>query len=47
MADVIEEPRPPLRVPIGAGTRAVIEAHDRAPRDVPFIVTELAADAKG
>jgi len=47
IADVIEEPHPPLRVPIGAGTRAVIEAHDRAPRDVPFNVTELAPDAKG
>jgi len=47
IADVIEEPHPPLRVPIGAATRAVIEAHDRAPRDVPFNVTELAAEAKG
>jgi NADP-dependent 3-hydroxy acid dehydrogenase YdfG len=46
IADTIEDPAPPLRVPIGEAAKAVIDAHDRAPRDIPFDVTRLVRTAQ-
>jgi NAD(P)-dependent dehydrogenase (short-subunit alcohol dehydrogenase family) len=43
IADTIEDPAPPLRVPIGESTRRIIAAHDNAPRHTAFNVTDLAA----
>jgi NAD(P)-dependent dehydrogenase (short-subunit alcohol dehydrogenase family) len=40
IADVVEDPQPPLRVPVGDSTRALLEALHRHPTDVPFDVTE-------
>lgn len=45
IADTIEDPAPPLRVPIGEGARRVIDAHDSAPRHCPFNVAELVVGA--
>jgi NADP-dependent 3-hydroxy acid dehydrogenase YdfG len=47
MADAIEDPAAPLRVPVGQTTREIIDGHDRAPRDRPFDVGRFAAAAAG
>jgi NAD(P)-dependent dehydrogenase (short-subunit alcohol dehydrogenase family) len=38
IADVIEDPEPPLRVPVGNATRLLLEALHRHPTDRPFTV---------
>jgi NADP-dependent 3-hydroxy acid dehydrogenase YdfG len=41
IGDAIDEPSGPLRVPVGDGARALIDAHDRAPRERAFDVGAL------
>jgi NADP-dependent 3-hydroxy acid dehydrogenase YdfG len=45
IADAIEDPAAPLRVPIGESTRRTIAGYDDAPRDRPFDVGKFAAAA--
>lgn len=37
VADTIEQPDPPLRVPVGTPARTVLEARKAAPEDAPFL----------
>lgn len=41
MADTIERPDPPLRVPVGAPAVSVLQARKAAPEDAPFIPVKL------
>lgn len=43
VADTIEHPAPPLRVPVGDGTVKAFAAHSRHPREVPFNLGEALA----
>ncbi|WP_405056770.1 SDR family NAD(P)-dependent oxidoreductase [Kribbella sp. NBC_01505] len=41
VADTIENPEPPLRIPVGAPAKAALEARKAAPDDVPFLPVQL------
>lgn len=41
VADTIEQPDPPLRVPVGAPARTALEARKAAPEDAPFVPLTL------
>ncbi|MFF4594259.1 SDR family oxidoreductase [Amycolatopsis sp. NPDC001319] len=41
VADTIEQPEPPLRVPAGAHAKQVLEARKVAPEDKPFVAVPL------
>lgn len=41
VADTIERPEPPLRVPVGAPAARVLQARKSAPEDAPFIPVKL------
>jgi NAD(P)-dependent dehydrogenase (short-subunit alcohol dehydrogenase family) len=41
VADTIEQPDPPLRVPVGAPARTALEARKEAPEDAPFLSVTL------
>ncbi|MGW5093681.1 SDR family oxidoreductase [Streptomyces nodosus] len=41
VADTIEHPEPPLRVPVGAPARRVLEARKKAPENEPFLAAEI------
>ena len=41
VADTIERPDPPLRVPVGAPARTALEARKAAPEDAPFLPVTL------
>jgi len=41
VADTIERPDPPLRVPVGAPARQVLRARKESPEDAPFLAAEL------
>ncbi|MFJ4921011.1 SDR family oxidoreductase [Streptomyces sp. NPDC088725] len=41
VADTIEQPDPPLRVPVGAPARTALEARKTAPEEAPFVPVTL------
>lgn len=41
VADTIEQPEPPLRVPVGAPARRVLHARKQAPESEPFLMAEI------
>lgn len=41
VADVIEHPEPPLRVPVGEPAERVLKARKEAPEDEPFLATGI------
>jgi NAD(P)-dependent dehydrogenase (short-subunit alcohol dehydrogenase family) len=41
VADTIEHPEPPLRVPAGAPAKRALQARKEAPEDVPFLATKI------
>ena len=41
VADTIEQPEPPMRVPAGAPAKRVLQARKEAPEDKPFLVTDI------
>ncbi|MET9557268.1 SDR family oxidoreductase [Streptomyces sp. NPDC006645] len=41
VADTVEQPDPPLRVPVGAPARVALEARKSAPEDAPFVPLAL------
>jgi len=41
VADTIEQPEPPLRVPVGALARRVLQARKEAPEREPFLMAEI------
>ncbi|UOZ03719.1 SDR family oxidoreductase [Amycolatopsis sp. WQ 127309] len=41
VADTIEKPDPPLRVPVGAPAERVLRARKQAPEDVPFRAADI------
>jgi hypothetical protein len=41
VADTIEHPEPPLRVPVGAPARRVLQARKEAPESEPFLMAEI------
>ncbi|WP_393081380.1 hypothetical protein [Streptomyces sp. LN704] len=41
MADTIEPPEPPLRVPSGAPAERVLRARKEAPENEPFLAAEI------
>jgi NAD(P)-dependent dehydrogenase (short-subunit alcohol dehydrogenase family) len=41
VADTIEQPAPPLRVPVGAPARRVLQARKEAPETEPFLVAKI------
>ncbi|MFF7144665.1 hypothetical protein [Streptomyces sp. SID2888] len=41
VADTIEQPEPPLRVPVGAPAQRVLEARKKAPENEPFLAAEI------
>jgi len=41
VADTIEQPEPPLRVPVGAPARRVLQARKEAPESEPFLMAEI------
>jgi NAD(P)-dependent dehydrogenase (short-subunit alcohol dehydrogenase family) len=41
VADTIEQPEPPLRVPVGAPAEQVLRARKEAPENEPFLMAEI------
>jgi len=41
LADTIEQPDPPLRIPVGTPARTALEARKAAPEDAPFVPITL------
>lgn len=41
VADLIEQPEPPLRVPVGAPAERVLRARKEAPENEPFLMAEI------
>ncbi|GAA4557163.1 SDR family oxidoreductase [Planotetraspora kaengkrachanensis] len=41
VADTIEQPEPPFRVPVGAPARRVLQARKEAPESEPFLMAEI------
>jgi NAD(P)-dependent dehydrogenase (short-subunit alcohol dehydrogenase family) len=41
VADTIENPEPPLRVPVGAPAKLVLQARKEAPESEPFLLAEI------
>jgi len=41
VADTIENPEPPLRVPVGAPAKRVLQARKEAPESEPFLMAEI------
>ncbi|GAA4585794.1 oxidoreductase [Planotetraspora phitsanulokensis] len=41
VADTIEQPEPPLRVPVGAPAKRVLQARKDAPESEPFLMAEI------
>jgi NADP-dependent 3-hydroxy acid dehydrogenase YdfG len=41
VADTIEQPDPPLRVPVGAPAEKVLQARKQAPENEPFLMAEI------
>ncbi|MYS20263.1 NADP-dependent 3-hydroxy acid dehydrogenase YdfG [Streptomyces sp. DvalAA-14] len=41
VADAVEHPDPPLRIPVGAPARVALEARKAAPEDAPFVPITL------
>jgi hypothetical protein len=44
VADAAEQPRLPLRIPIGDAARALMAARQAAPDDVPFVLGKAASE---
>jgi hypothetical protein len=41
VADTIEQPEPPLRVPVGAPAPRALQARKEAPENEPFLMAEI------
>jgi NAD(P)-dependent dehydrogenase (short-subunit alcohol dehydrogenase family) len=41
VADTIEQPEPPLRIPVGAPAKRVLQARKQAPENEPFLPAEI------
>ncbi|MFG2961061.1 hypothetical protein ACGF5O_45985 [Streptomyces sp. NPDC048291] len=47
LADTVEHPDPPLRVPAGAPAERILRARKEAPEDAPFLAAEIGCQTSG